>query len=80
MAHEIRIQIRPESCRACRGCLAAHVCKVRALMRIDFDEPPDIDVEPCYDCRLYIPAWPFDALVVNNAQALIGPSDLGSIT
>ncbi len=64
MAREIRIQIRPENCRACRRCLGAEVCKVRAIMRIDDDEPPYIDIERCYDCRLCIPACPFDALQV----------------
>ncbi len=33
-------------------------------MRIDLDEPPYIDIERCYDCRLCIPACPFDALRV----------------
>ncbi len=67
MAREIRIQIRPEACRACRRCLAADACRVRAIMRIDPDEPPYVDIERCYDCRLCIPACPFDALrVVGN--------------
>ena len=64
MAREIRIQLQNENCRACRRCLAAEVCKVRTIMRIDLDEPPYIDIERCYDCRLCIPACPFDALQV----------------
>ncbi|MDO9300039.1 MAG: 4Fe-4S binding protein [Anaerolineales bacterium] len=64
MTREIRIQIQTESCRACRRCLAADVCKVRALMRMDIDEPPYIDVERCYDCRLCIPACPFEAIAL----------------
>jgi len=39
-------------------------------MRIDLDEPPYIDIERCYDCRLCIPACPFGALqVVGGIQA-----------
>lgn len=64
MAREIRIQVQAETCRACRRCLAGQVCKVRAIMRIDLDEPPYIDIERCYDCRLRIPACPFGALQV----------------
>jgi len=64
VAREIRIQLQTENCRACRRCLAADVCKVRAIMRIDDDEPPYIDIERCYDCRLCVPACPFGALQV----------------
>jgi len=64
VAREIRIQMQTENCRACRCCLAAEVCKVRAIMRIDLDELPYIDIERCYDCRLCIPACPFGALRV----------------
>ena len=64
MAREIRIQLQTENCRTCRRCLAAAVCKVRAIVQIDDDEPPYIDIERCYDCRLCIPACPFGALQV----------------
>jgi len=64
MAREFRIQVQSENCRTCRHCLAAEVCKVRAIVRIDDDEPPYIDIERCYDCRLCIPACPFEALQV----------------
>lgn len=66
MAREIRIHIRPDSCRACRRCLAANVCKVRALVYMDPGEPPYIDIERCYDCSLCITACPFQAIVLNN--------------
>lgn len=38
MAREIRIQMHAENCRVCRRCLAAEVCKVRAIVQIDLDE------------------------------------------
>lgn len=62
MAREIRIRLQAETCQTCSPCLAAEVCKVRAIVRIDLDEPPYLDVERCYDCRLCIPACPFGAI------------------
>lgn len=61
---EIRLRIDEERCRACRRCLAAKACKVRAIVRLDPDEPPFLDVSRCYDCRLCIPACPFKAISV----------------
>ncbi len=66
MAREIRLQIKPDNCRACRRCLASDVCKVRAIVRIDSDEPPFLDAARCYDCRLCIPACPFEAIRVTG--------------
>ena len=63
---EIRFQIEPGYCRACRRCLAAEVCKVRAIVRIDPDEQPFLDIERCYDCRLCIPACPFGAIQITK--------------
>jgi Fe-S-cluster-containing hydrogenase component 2 len=64
VAREICIQIQTENCRACRHCLEAEACKVRAIMQIDLDELPYVDIERCYDCRLCIPACPFEAIQV----------------
>lgn len=63
---EIRLWIDDEHCQACRRCLAAEACKVRAIVRLDADEPPFLDVSRCYDCRLCIPACPFGAIQVNR--------------
>ena len=62
MWREIRLRIDDERCRACRHCLAAQVCKVRAIVRLDPDEPPFLDVSRCYDCRLCLSACPFGAI------------------
>ncbi|HBG74755.1 MAG: hypothetical protein A2X25_12020 [Chloroflexi bacterium GWB2_49_20] len=62
MVREIKIKIQTETCQICHRCLAAESCKVRAIMRIDFDDLPYIDVERCYDCRFCIPACPFGAV------------------
>lgn len=68
MLRDIRLRIADEHCRACRTCLAGEVCKVRALVRLDPDEPPFIDVSRCYDCRLCILACPFGAITVDRAK------------
>jgi len=66
MARNIHLRIDEDLCRACRRCLAARACKVRAITQIDPDEPPYIDLQRCYDCRLCIPACPFDAVVMST--------------
>ena len=68
MLRDIHLRIDDEHCRACRKCLAGKVCKVRALVRLDPDEPLFIDVSRCYDCRLCIPACPFGAITVDRAN------------
>ncbi len=60
---EIHIKIEAEKCQVCQPCLAAEACKVRAIVKIDPDEPPFVDLERCYDCRLCIPACPYEAIV-----------------
>jgi Fe-S-cluster-containing hydrogenase component 2 len=62
MAREIRIRINDDLCRTCGKCLAAKVCTVRAIVQLDPDEPPYIDLQRCYDCRLCLAACPFEAI------------------
>lgn len=50
-------------CRACRRCLAQQVCKVKAIVRIDRDEPPFIDTHRCHGCKLCVVECPFHAIV-----------------
>lgn len=64
MARDIRIRIDDQLCKACRKCLAAKACKVRAIVRIDADESPYLELQRCYDCRLCIPVCPFGAIVM----------------
>ena len=64
MNRDIRLWIEPQRCRACRRCLAARVCRVRAIVKMDMDEPPYIDLARCYDCRRCVTACPFGAVVV----------------
>jgi Fe-S-cluster-containing hydrogenase component 2 len=64
MAREIYLQIDDARCMACRKCLAAKVCTVRAIVQIDPDEPPYLDLQRCYDCRLCLSNCPFEAISV----------------
>jgi len=58
----ILLQIDEGICKQCGRCLAAEACKVRAIVRIDPDDAPYLIVNRCYDCRLCIPACPFNAI------------------
>jgi MinD superfamily P-loop ATPase len=55
-------------CLSCRKCQARTVCKSKAILQIDPDEPPFIDANLCYGCHLCLPACPVGAIVL-NAQA-----------
>ncbi|HSJ57432.1 MAG TPA: 4Fe-4S binding protein [Anaerolineae bacterium] len=52
-----------DRCLACPVCLARKVCRSKALIRLDPDEPPFVDASRCYGCRACIPACPNDAIV-----------------
>lgn len=69
LSRETRLQIDDERCRVCRKCLSEEVCKVRAIVRLDQEEPPYLDVSRCYDCRLCLPACPFEAVRTRDAVA-----------
>ena len=55
-----------ELCHACRKCLARAVCKSKAIVQIDPDEPPFIDASRCYGCYLCIPTCPQEAIVLDR--------------
>lgn len=55
-----------ELCLACRKCLARTVCRSKAILQIDPDEPPFIDPSRCYGCQACIPACPQGAIVLNG--------------
>jgi MinD superfamily P-loop ATPase len=50
-------------CDACQRCPAQKVCKVKAIVRIDRDEPPFIDVHRCHGCMVCVVECPFEAIV-----------------
>jgi MinD superfamily P-loop ATPase len=54
--------IDDERCQACRLCHAKRVCKVKAIVRIDDDETPFIDIHRCHGCMLCVVECPFAAI------------------
>ena len=67
MFRQVCLSLDANRCRVCRRCLAAKVCKVRAIVRLDPDEPPYLDIHRCYDCRVCVSACPFGAITVVGA-------------
>jgi MinD superfamily P-loop ATPase len=65
---EIHLHIDDERCQACRRCVAAKACKVRAIVSLDPGEPPYLDARRCHDCRLCIPACPFAAIRLGSSS------------
>jgi MinD superfamily P-loop ATPase len=57
------LYIDDDRCQTCRHCLAQRVCKVKAIVRIDHDESPFIDVHRCHGCLVCIAECPFEAIV-----------------
>lgn len=55
-----------ERCQACHLCLARKVCRTKAILQIDSDEPPFIDASLCYGCLACIPACPNGAIVLDG--------------
>jgi MinD superfamily P-loop ATPase len=55
-----------ELCHACRKCLARTVCKSKAIVQLDPDEPPFIDASRCYGCHLCITTCPHEAIALDR--------------
>jgi len=53
-----------ELCANCRHCLAQRTCRMKALMRIDLDEPPFIDTHRCRGCGVCMSDCPSEAITV----------------
>ena len=58
------LRVDDERCRTCRRCLAQRVCRARAIVRIDADEAPFIDVHRCRGCMVCTVECPYDAITV----------------
>jgi MinD superfamily P-loop ATPase len=63
MARQVFLKVDFDRCRTCRRCLASQACKLRAIVKIDSDEPPFLEINRCRDCRVCISACPFGAIV-----------------
>ena len=51
-----------ERCLSCPHCSARRVCRSKAILQLDPDEPPFIDGNLCFGCHACIPACPHDAI------------------
>jgi MinD superfamily P-loop ATPase len=50
-------------CQACKKCVAAKKCRFKAIVRIDWDEPPAIDASRCNGCAACVQDCPFEAIL-----------------
>jgi len=55
-----------ELCRACPQCVARTVCRTKAILRIDRDEPPFIDPSRCFGCQVCVAECPHGAIVADG--------------
>jgi len=60
---KVLLRIDSQRCHICRRCLAQRVCKVKAIVRIDGDEAPFVDVHRCHGCKVCTTECPFGAII-----------------
>lgn len=53
-------------CQVCDPCQAQLVCKTRALVKIEPDEPPYLEMSRCTRCSLCILACTCQAILLHN--------------
>ena len=53
-------------CLNCSRCLAQKACTVKAIIRIDRDEPPFIDVHRCHGCLVCVAECPAEAIKLSS--------------
>jgi MinD superfamily P-loop ATPase len=58
-----RAIIDPQKCLRCKKCLAAKVCPVKAIFRIDEEESAVVEVRLCHGCG--------DCVIVCKAGAIV---------
>ena len=59
-------------CQACEPCEARLVCKTRAIVKIDVDEPPYIELSRCTNCGLCVLACVSGAISMKNNHSTGG--------
>ena len=62
----LRPEIDWEICQACYPCQARQVCKTRAIVKFDPDEPAFIELGRCDACGLCILACACGAITMRN--------------
>jgi TPP-dependent indolepyruvate ferredoxin oxidoreductase alpha subunit len=60
--NSVTLFIDDDLCQVCSPCLAIQACKVRAIVTIDREEPPFVDMHRCYGCMLCLKECPFEAV------------------
>ncbi len=53
-------------CLNCNRCLAQKACTTKAIIRIDRDEPPFIDIHRCRGCLVCVAECPVTAVVAQS--------------
>lgn len=70
----LRPEVDWELCQACHPCLARVVCKTRAIIKVDIDEPAFIELSRCNSCGLCVLACTCNAIVMqHNSVANTNP-------
>jgi Fe-S-cluster-containing hydrogenase component 2 len=74
--------LRPEIdfavCQVCDPCEARPVCKTRAIVKIDTDEPPVIALERCSRCGLCVKACSYGAIALKMSTPTSGTACQGT--
>lgn len=59
-------------CEVCQPCLARRSCNTRAIVQIDYDEPPYIDISRCSSCGECVLSCPNNAICLVNGHQSTG--------
>ena len=68
----LRPVINYEVCQICHPCEARLVCKTRAIVKLDPDEPPYIAIERCSGCGACVGACVCGAIQMRIAGTAVG--------
>lgn len=71
----LRPEINWETCQACFPCLARQACKTRAIIKIDPDEPPVLEIARCNSCGLCVLACTCGAIRMRSTSVPSGNPD-----
>jgi MinD superfamily P-loop ATPase len=66
----LRPEVDWQTCRSCDPCLAREVCRTRAIIKIDPDEPAVIEISRCNTCGLCVLECPYDAIIMRDTSAV----------
>jgi MinD superfamily P-loop ATPase len=59
-------QVDYKKCRACSKCPARTVCRTKAIIKLDPDEPAVVKPSDCMGCGDCVDACPFDAVAMKE--------------